>query len=87
MVTQEDPQEPAYSYPRGSRFFDYYKRENQLIWEQCELLDIGNLGSDATEMGDGLKARLVEFLGDDADGAATVEKSLAILAKGKSPYA
>jgi hypothetical protein len=33
MVTQEDPQEPGFAYPRGSLFFKYYKRESQLIWD------------------------------------------------------
>ena len=87
MVTLEDPQEPAFSYPRGSRFFDYYKRENQLVWEQCEPLEIGNLSSYTTDVAASLKARLVEFLGGDANITDIVGRSLAILDKDKSPYA
>lgn len=35
-ITQEDPQEPAFQYPRGSKFYEYSRRENQLIWGHLE---------------------------------------------------
>lgn len=87
MVTQEDPQEPAFSYPRGSRFYDYYKRENQLVWSQCEPVDIGGLGSNSVEVADKLNSELVAFMGSNSDSADIVARSMAILAEGKSPYA
>ncbi|AZV77134.1 hypothetical protein EBB79_03990 [Parasedimentitalea marina] len=86
MVTQEDPQEPAFSYPRGSRFFEYYKRENQLIWDQSPSFDIHSITPEPDQMENGMAAMLSEFLGrDTAD--KTVERALELLAADRSPYA
>lgn len=35
VVTQEDPQQPAYRYLRGSRFFSYCRLECELAWSQA----------------------------------------------------
>ena len=34
MVTQEDQQEPAFQFFKGSRFFDHYQQEIEMIWGQ-----------------------------------------------------
>jgi hypothetical protein len=35
VVTQEDPQQPAYRYVRGSRFFGYCRQECEEAWRQA----------------------------------------------------
>ena len=39
LVTQEDQQEPAFQFVKGSRFFDHYQREIEMIWDQSRALD------------------------------------------------
>ena len=36
VVTQEDPQQPAYRYIRGSRFYTYFRHEGELAWQQSK---------------------------------------------------
>lgn len=40
IATQEDPQQPAYQYQRGSRFYSYHRQECELTWLQCHQLAI-----------------------------------------------
>ena len=40
IVTQEDPQQPAYRYLRGSRFYGYHRQECELIWSQAKVLPV-----------------------------------------------
>ena len=87
MVTQEDPQEPAFSYPRGSRFFDYYQRENQLIWNQSPNFDISEVTPCDAENRDELQSKLNEFMGGDEEAEQLVASSLEIIDNDHSPYA
>lgn len=87
MVTQEDPQEPAFSYPIGSRFFDYYKRENQLIWDQTPEFDIDTISPQAGDDDNATTERLAKFMSKIDGGMSIVTSAVAALAKDKSPYA
>jgi hypothetical protein len=40
IVTQEDPQQPAYRYVRGSRFFAYHRLECDEAWKQSTQLAV-----------------------------------------------
>lgn len=87
MVTQEDPQEPAFSYPIGSRFFDYYKRENQLVWDQTPEFDLETVSPRLGEDDTAKTQRLAQFLNEIDGGAVIASKAVAVLEKDKSPYA
>ncbi|MEA3063705.1 MAG: hypothetical protein QOJ27_133 [Sphingomonadales bacterium] len=53
IVTQEDPQQPAYRYTRGSRFFGYHRQECEEGWHQSvqhEILARAGLPLDETEI-------------------------------------
>lgn len=86
MVTQEDPQEPAFSYPRGSRFFDYYKRENQLIWDHASPLPQSITASNYNQCMNMLAEQLASFLGG-SDSAKVADRALELLQSDRSPYA
>lgn len=86
MVTQEDPQEPAFSYPRGSRFFHYYKRENQLIWDQAPQFDIKTIMPNSDQSNDQLEQILAHFLGG-TESLETARRALKLLLGDSSPYA
>ena len=87
LVTQEDPQEPAFSYPKGSRFFDYYERENHLIWDQSPNFDIAVVAPIDAENREDLQSKLNEFMGGDEEAEQLVASALEIVDNDHSPYA
>ena len=87
VVTQEDPQEPAFSYPKGSKFFDYYRRENRLIWDQSPPFDLAAITPDKVSDKIDLKNKLIVFIGDGASEVDLVEASINLLEDDRSPYA
>jgi len=40
VVTQEDPQQPAYRYEEESRFFNYHRQECELAWSLARRIEV-----------------------------------------------
>lgn len=87
VVTQEDPQEPAFSYPKGSKFFDYYRRENRLVWDQSPPFDLAAITPNQVSDRVDLKNNLIAFIGGEANETGLVEASISLLDDDRSPYA
>ena len=88
ITTLEDPQEPAFDYPKGSRFYDYMRRQCAMDWDQCDHLDLSSLNSNCNwEDVSGVHARLSLILRTDFFDRDIVSKALSIFKAGRSPYA
>lgn len=88
VVTQEDPQQPAFIYPRGSRFYDYYRKECDLAWAQARILDLR--AAPPVDLSDPASARtaLQALFGDRSDRIEkSVPKAITAALALKSPYA
>ncbi|MEO1252189.1 MAG: hypothetical protein AAFW81_07580 [Pseudomonadota bacterium] len=87
LVTQEDPQEPAYKYVRGSRFYEHIKRENELIWEQSRKLDLASVSAQTANDRLKLKAALILWVPSLSNDETLLEQAFRIVNNDKSPYA
>ncbi len=86
-VTQEDPQEPAFQYLRGSRFFEYYRRESRLIWDQSGLFDLDKFAQTNFDNERVIFDFIKIFLDDTTSAEALSPKVASILRCDRSPYA
>jgi hypothetical protein len=88
VMTQEDPQQPAYRYLRGSRFFSYCRQEGELAWDQADQHQISVRGSGAELSDSEVLGVLLKMFGRDMK---KVEEATALaldLARSrKTPYA
>ena len=87
MVTQEDPQEPAYQYPRGSRFFEYCKRENHLMWQQASSRDFREAISCSLDNKESVVAFLSDVFHDCRNIGELAGQAFDLLEHDSSPYA
>lgn len=63
VMTQEDPQQPAYRYLRGSRFFSYCRQEGELAWDQADQHQISVRGSERALTDSEMRAVLLKMFG------------------------
>ncbi|MDK2745692.1 MAG: hypothetical protein KYX67_00020 [Brevundimonas sp.] len=88
VVTQEDPQQPAFLYPRGSRFYDYYRRECDLAWAQARPINIAHLPEASLAAPETIEAALRTLFGDRFDRVADcLEDAIKTARANQPPYA
>ncbi len=87
VVTQEDPQQPAFIYHRGSRFYDYYRKECELSWAQAREVDVHAVGEVSLNDPHSVALALRAIFGDRFERIeACIPEALAAAAARKSPY-
>jgi hypothetical protein len=85
LITQEDPQEPAFRVHRGSRFFNYFQTEIEMIWEQSSPMNIDRVTTiDASALKTVLPSDFIERLGDPEP---LLDDALRLARERRSPYA
>ena len=89
LITQEDGQEPAIRYYNHSRFYDSYRREIEMAWDQCERLNLANVPqnfdyANLEEVKDALSNSGVNIDVFDED---IINEAVNLAKRKKSPYA
>lgn len=87
MMTQEDQQEPAFQFFKGSRFFDHYQQEIQMIWGQSSTINFSIFSQSNFSGIENLKSEFQSLLNLGNDFEEVWANAVNKCNSDKSPYA